>query len=116
MLLVYHHLIIYLIILEMAYCTSHPGFHQPFEVGMLFKTERLRELEQLSYSFLISDITLSGITHIVRGEDHVTNTASQIQMFEALGGKVPVFAHVIHGMDDFANSMVPLFKVFVCSG
>ena len=35
-----------------------------------------------------------GITHIVRGEDHVTNTASQIQMFEAIGGKVPVFAHL----------------------
>ena len=35
-----------------------------------------------------------GITHIVRGEDHVTNTASQIQMFEALGGKVPEFAHL----------------------
>ena len=28
-----------------------------------------------------------GITHIVRGEDHVTNTAAQIQMFEAIGGK-----------------------------
>lgn len=35
-----------------------------------------------------------GITHIVRGEDHVTNTASQIQMFEAIGGKVPSFAHL----------------------
>jgi len=35
-----------------------------------------------------------GITHIVRGEDHVTNTAAQIQMFEALGGKVPAFAHL----------------------
>lgn len=35
-----------------------------------------------------------GITHIVRGEDHVTNTASQIQMFEAIGGKVPTFAHL----------------------
>lgn len=35
-----------------------------------------------------------GITHIVRGEDHVTNTAAQIQMFEALGGKPPVFAHL----------------------
>lgn len=33
-----------------------------------------------------------GITHIVRGEDHTTNTASQIQMFEAIGGKVPTFA------------------------
>mgnify|MGYP002857155468 CR=1 FL=1 len=35
-----------------------------------------------------------GITHIVRGEDHVTNTAAQIQMFEVLGGKVPIFAHL----------------------
>ncbi len=35
-----------------------------------------------------------GITHIIRGEDHVTNTASQIQMFEALGAKIPQFAHL----------------------
>lgn len=35
-----------------------------------------------------------GITHIVRGEDHVTNTASQIEMFEAVGGTVPAFAHL----------------------
>ena len=35
-----------------------------------------------------------GITHIIRGEDHVTNTAAQIQMFEALGGQVPQFAHL----------------------
>lgn len=34
-----------------------------------------------------------GITHIIRGEDHVTNTAVQIQMFEVLGGKIPVFGH-----------------------
>jgi glutamyl-tRNA synthetase len=33
------------------------------------------------------------ITHIVRGEDHVTNTAAQIEIFEALGAKVPEFAH-----------------------
>jgi len=35
-----------------------------------------------------------GITHIVRGEDHVTNTAAQIQMFEAIGGTPPQFAHL----------------------
>lgn len=35
-----------------------------------------------------------GITHIVRGEDHVTNTASQVQMFEAVGGFAPTFAHL----------------------
>jgi glutamyl-tRNA synthetase len=33
------------------------------------------------------------ITHIVRGEDHVTNTAVQIEIFEALGAVVPAFAH-----------------------
>lgn len=42
---------------------------------------------------VIDDVDF-GITHIVRGEDHVTNTASQVQMFEALGGKVPSFAHL----------------------
>lgn len=35
-----------------------------------------------------------GITHIIRGEDHVTNTASQVQMFAALGAPLPVFAHL----------------------
>ena len=34
-----------------------------------------------------------GVTHIVRGEDHVTNSAVQVQIFEALGGSVPEFAH-----------------------
>lgn len=34
------------------------------------------------------------ITHVVRGEDHVSNTAAHIQMFEALGAKVPEFAHL----------------------
>ena len=41
---------------------------------------------------VIDDIDL-GITHIVRGEDHVTNSATQIQMFGALGSKPPAFAH-----------------------
>ena len=41
---------------------------------------------------VIDDIDL-GVTHIVRGEDHVSNSASQIQMFEALGAPPPTFAH-----------------------
>ncbi|PSJ41637.1 glutamate--tRNA ligase [Allosphingosinicella deserti] len=40
----------------------------------------------------IDDIEM-GVTHVVRGEDHVTNTALQIQMFEALGAAPPAFAH-----------------------
>lgn len=42
---------------------------------------------------VIDDIEF-GITHVVRGEDHVSNTATHVQMFEALGGKVPDFAHL----------------------
>lgn len=34
-----------------------------------------------------------GITHIIRGEDHITNTAAQIQIFAALGYAAPVFGH-----------------------
>jgi len=41
---------------------------------------------------IVDDIEF-GITHIVRGEDHVTNTAVQIELFEALGAPVPAFAH-----------------------
>lgn len=35
-----------------------------------------------------------GVTHVVRGEDHVSNSAIQIQLFEALGAGVPTFAHL----------------------
>ncbi|MBV8237920.1 MAG: glutamate--tRNA ligase [Sphingomonas sp.] len=41
---------------------------------------------------VIDDIDL-GISHVVRGEDHVSNTALQIQMFDALGAAPPAFAH-----------------------
>ena len=41
----------------------------------------------------VVDDTEMGITDVVRGSDHVTNTATQIQMIEALGGDVPRFAH-----------------------
>lgn len=41
---------------------------------------------------VIDDVDM-GISHVVRGEDHVSNTAAQIQMFEALGAAPPAFAH-----------------------
>lgn len=42
-----------------------------------------------------------GITHILRGVDHLTNAARQIQIYRALGWPVPIMAHIplIHGMD-----------------
>ncbi len=49
---------------------------------------------QVLYTFASSvDDSDMGVTHIVRGADHVTNTATQIQIIEALGGTPPVFAH-----------------------
>ncbi len=41
---------------------------------------------------VIDDIEM-GITHVIRGEDHVVNTAVQIEIFEAMGATVPHFAH-----------------------
>ncbi len=41
----------------------------------------------------VVDDTEMGVTHVVRGSDHVTNTATQIQIMQALGGSVPQFAH-----------------------
>ncbi|NRA29481.1 MAG: glutamate--tRNA ligase [Parvularculaceae bacterium] len=42
-----------------------------------------------------------GVTHVVRGDDHLNNTPKQQQIYEALGWNVPVFAHIplIHGAD-----------------
>ncbi len=41
----------------------------------------------------VADDIDMAISHVVRGEDHVTNTAAQIEIFQALGGAVPKFAH-----------------------
>jgi glutamyl-tRNA synthetase len=43
----------------------------------------------------------SSITHVIRGDDHLTNAARQKQIYEALGWAVPVMAHIplIHGPD-----------------
>lgn len=42
-----------------------------------------------------------GVTHIIRGDDHLTNAARQIQIYDAMGWDIPVFAHIplIHGPD-----------------
>ena len=41
---------------------------------------------------IVDDIDM-GVTHVIRGEDHVANTAVQIQLFRTLGGTIPTFAH-----------------------
>jgi glutamyl-tRNA synthetase len=46
-----------------------------------------------TFSSVVDDIGLN-ITHVIRGNDHVTNTAAQIQLFQALGTTPPAFAHL----------------------
>ena len=48
-----------------------------------------------TYNFcvVVDDIDM-GVTHVIRGDDHLNNTPRQINMFQALGAKIPVFAHV----------------------
>lgn len=48
-----------------------------------------------TYNFCVCvDDMDMGITHVIRGDDHVNNTPRQIHIFEALGANVPVFAHL----------------------
>jgi glutamyl-tRNA synthetase len=54
------------------------------------------------YNFAVAvDDLDSGITHVVRGEDHLSNTPKQLLVFEALGAKPPRYAHLplLHGPD-----------------
>lgn len=54
----------------------------------------IRQDGQVLYTIAsVVDDTEMGVTDVVRGSDHVTNTATQIQIIEALGGTAPRFAH-----------------------
>ena len=48
-----------------------------------------------TYNFcVVVDDALMQVTHIIRGEDHISNTPRQIRLYEALGFKLPDFAHI----------------------
>jgi len=52
--------------------------------------------EDGTYTYMLpssADDAEMGITHVLRGEDHVTNTAAQIELLEALGAQRPAFGH-----------------------
>jgi glutamyl-tRNA synthetase len=68
--------------------------HCHVDCGSLSDPVLVREDGTYLYTLpsVVDDIELK-VTHVIRGEDHVTNTAVQIQIFEALGAAVPTFAH-----------------------
>src|SRR5205814_5091289 len=43
---------------------------------------------------VVSDDVEMGMTHVVRGDDHISNTPKQILLYQALGAELPKFAHV----------------------
>ena len=66
-----------------------------FETKNLSDPIVVRNDGTLTYSLasIVDDIEY-GITHIIRGEDHISNSAIHIQLFQALSSKSPVFCHV----------------------
>lgn len=67
---------------------------QSFELAHLSDPVLVRADGTYLYTLpsVVDDMDM-GITHIIRGEDHVTNAAVQVDLFEALGGTAPAFAH-----------------------
>jgi glutamyl/glutaminyl-tRNA synthetase len=45
------------------------------------------------FANVVDDITM-GITHVIRGEDHLSNTSKHVEIFRALGAPLPQFAHI----------------------
>jgi glutamyl-tRNA synthetase len=68
--------------------------HQTIDTASLSDPVLVRADGSFLYTLpsVVDDIDL-GVTDIIRGEDHVTNTGVQIEIFEALGAKPPRFAH-----------------------
>jgi glutamyl-tRNA synthetase len=54
---------------------------------------RSDELPTYNFSVVVDDATM-GITHVIRGNDHLNNTPRQIQIYQALGYPIPNFGHV----------------------
>jgi glutamyl-tRNA synthetase len=65
--------------------------HSEIEDLVLLRSDSGHPLYNLSV--VIDDIEM-GITHVIRGQDHLTNTHKQILIYEALGAEVPRFAHL----------------------
>jgi glutamyl-tRNA synthetase len=84
------------------------GFRDLIRGDIVFRCEELDDLiiyrsdntPTYNFTVVIDDATM-GITHVIRGEDHINNTPRQLLIYEALGFPVPQFGHVplIHGKD-----------------
>lgn len=66
-----------------------------FEQKVVGDLSIAKDLQNALYNFAVAvDDMEMEISHVIRGEDHISNTPKQILIFEALGGPIPKFAHL----------------------
>lgn len=88
--------------------TGTTGYHDICRGTITVNNEELDDLiiarsdgsPTYNLTVVVDDVEMQ-ITHIIRGDDHINNTSRQIVLYEALGYKIPEFAHLpmIHGAD-----------------
>ena len=66
-----------------------------FDTGLIKDQVLIKSDGSPTYNFAcVVDDAEMGITHIIRGDDHISNTPKQIVLYEALGHALPAFAHI----------------------
>jgi glutamyl-tRNA synthetase len=88
--------------------TGQTVIHDKVQGDVVISNEQLDDMVLLRadgtpvymLSVVVDDYDM-GVTHVIRGDDHLNNAARQMQLIEALGWPVPVYAHIplIHGPD-----------------
>ena len=69
--------------------------HMSFPADVMDDMILVRTDGSPTYNFaVVCDDTNMGITHVIRGDDHLSNTPRQILIYEALGAPTPTFAHL----------------------
>ncbi len=77
-----------------------------FETEMIKDQVLIKSDGSPTYSFAcVVDDFLMEISHVIRGEDHISNTPKQIMIYEALGFRIPKFVHVPLIMDEEGGRM-----------
>ena len=76
-------------------------FHDEIRGDISFDTEELGDFiiaksmhEPLYHLAVVVDDNLMGVTHVIRGEDHISNTPRQMLIAEAIGAQIPTYAHL----------------------